>query len=332
MTSAWAVKVLSIYQADIPVISQADDLRDQAVREGFLQVLIKVSGDPQIGDNPVIHASLEKAAYYVQEYSYSSPTTASSEYTLQINYNPDDIIRLLKKANAAYWGENRPLILVWLVTTNQRGNTEIVNSDTPGDLYQIVKREGKKYGLPLIFPIMDVTDMDQITANDIVDVNLPVLREATKRYAPDALLIGKITENGAYTKSQWQLIFHRYVWHFTLADQRTDNIVASLMDQVRKLLAKNYVAQKNTATTVWVKLKVTNMVQKDDLKTLIQYLQELAPVQQVKLLQVEGDTAEIALLLHGSLNMFQQYALVNQHLVRNDQASTENEMVYGWVP
>ena len=79
-TSALAVKVSSLYQAEIAVASQADDARVQAVKDGLLQVLIKMSGDPAINANPDIKQSLQRADYYVQEFSYSAPTTASSQY------------------------------------------------------------------------------------------------------------------------------------------------------------------------------------------------------------------------------------------------------------
>src|SRR5579863_7566366 len=86
---AWAAKVSSIYEADLLVATQSEEERAQAVEQGLEQVLIKLSGDPLIEKNPAIKSSVHKADYYVQEFSYASSTTSSSQYLLQIYYDKE---------------------------------------------------------------------------------------------------------------------------------------------------------------------------------------------------------------------------------------------------
>src|SRR3990167_4757246 len=144
--TAFAVKVSSLYQFETPVVSQADDVREEAVREGFLQVLIKISGDPEIAKHPVIKPNLKRADYYVQEFSYSAPTS-SPYYLLRIRYDRDDINRLLKKARLPFWGENRPLIMAWVAFTNSKNFAEIIGSENPGSILRTMRQESKKNGL-----------------------------------------------------------------------------------------------------------------------------------------------------------------------------------------
>src|SRR5437016_2913889 len=89
--SALAVKVSSLYQAELPVSSQSQESRAEAVKEGFSQVLVKLTGDPQILKNPQIQDSLQKADYFVQEFGHSASTTSSSQYQIQIKYESDDV-------------------------------------------------------------------------------------------------------------------------------------------------------------------------------------------------------------------------------------------------
>jgi len=129
--SAFAVKVSSLYQAEVSVPTQMDDDRKQAMQRGFLQVLVRVSGNPQIEKNPMIKDSIHRADYYVQDFSYSSASTSASEYLLQIHFDKKDVNRLLRRAGVAYWGENRPLILVWLTATNNQHINEIIGIENP---------------------------------------------------------------------------------------------------------------------------------------------------------------------------------------------------------
>ncbi|MBX3709793.1 MAG: DUF2066 domain-containing protein [Gammaproteobacteria bacterium] len=238
ITPALAVKVVNLYQASISVISQSGDIKEQAIKEGFLEVLIKVSGDPQIDKNPIIRASLKKAEYYVQEYSYSLATPDSSQYLLQILYERNDVDRLLRKANVAYWGENRPLVLVWLVVTNQERDADIVTHERPSGIYASIRQESKKFGLPLIFPMMDVDEVNQVSPNDITVLSMSTLKKAAKRYSPDALLIGEITEHDQNVQSQWQLVMSHTQWSWKIDKKTTSAVIASIIKRVNQVMMR----------------------------------------------------------------------------------------------
>lgn len=329
MAPAFAVKVTSLYQYEMPVDSQADDVRAQAVREGFLQVLIKISGDPQIAENPDIKPLLRRADYFVQEFSYSAPD-ASPYYTLKIRYDRNDINRLLKKAGVSYWGENRPLILVWVSYTNIKNFAEIIGNENPGNILTTMKLQGKKYGLPLIFPMMDVTDIDQVSTTDIKEMSLSTLKEAGKRYAPDAMLIGAIEQTNIDFQSHWQLVLGTNQWAWNISEKLIDDVIASVLNQTSQTLAKYYV-EKAANAPQWIKVEVTNITKRDELVQLMQYLKQLTAVQQVQLVQIVGDVVDISILVRGSLNAFQQNASVNQRLVLKSQDEANNKLIYQWA-
>jgi hypothetical protein len=332
VTSVLAVKMPGLYQAELTVSSQTEELKEQAIQDGLLQVLIKVSGNTQIEDNPVIKSSLKKAAYYVQEYDYLPPTTSSSQYTLQIRYEPDDILRLLKKAGIAYWRENRPLILVWLAVTDEQQQIDIIGDDTTGPFLNRIKDQAKKYGLPLIFPVMDVADLNQVSVADITNMRLPVLKEAAKRYAPDAILIGSIVTGHTDIQSHWQFLLGDQEWKWTLSQNTSEEMIVAVINQVNEVLAKHYEIKVSDNAPAWLKLEITHINQRDDLKQLIHYLKQLTSVLQVHLMQITGDTVEISVLVRGPRDVFEQSAVVGQHLVLQSQEAKTNEiLMYEWV-
>ncbi|OGT35937.1 MAG: hypothetical protein A3F11_04115 [Gammaproteobacteria bacterium RIFCSPHIGHO2_12_FULL_37_14] len=328
---AQAVKVSSLYQAEISVASQSTEEREQAIKDGFLQVLMKVSGDPQIEKNSLIHTNLKRAEYYVQEFSYLTPSTSASQYLLQVHFNVNDVNRLLKRAGISSWGQNRPLILVWLVYTDKHDNREIIgNEESTSNILSYMKQQAKNSGIPLIFPMMDVEDIDHISAENVIDKSLPLLKEVSKRYAPDALLIGHLQQHDSDFESEWQFILNGEQWHWALSGVTAKTVVADVVAQIGQTLSKRYIVKAVDNPSMWLKLEVTNITQRDDLVQLMQYLKQLSPVQQVQLLQVSGSSVKLSVLIRGSLTSFQQHASIGQRLIQVP-AEDENQLVYEWA-
>lgn len=240
-TASFAVTMPNLYRAVVPVITQTSEMKEQAIKEGFLQVLEKVSGNPDIEENPVIRANLKRAEYYVHEYSYSPVTTDSAQYLLQIQFERNDINRLLNKANVAYWGENRPLILIWLAMTDEQDHTTIIINEDPGKIYADIKQESSKYGLPVIFPMMDLDEISHVLPTDITDLSLEVLKKAGGRYAPDAMLVGEIVEGSRGLQSRWHLLLDNTQWTWKIDGKTSDELIASVIAKVNHAIMQLYV-------------------------------------------------------------------------------------------
>lgn len=237
-SSAWAVKVKTLYEVEVSVPSQASDARAEAIRDGFHEVLVKLTGNQNIDKNKIIKSSLNKADYFVQEYSYSAPTVSSATYNLRIKYNEQDVKRLLRKAGASTWGETRPLILVWMATVNDRHEIDILGVESQHAMLEKFKREGQRFGLPLIFPVMDVTDMEKVTSDNITSVALPELKEASKRYEPDALLIGTIEYDGEIYTGKWNLVWGDKSWDWSIEGDAREKLFANVLDNVSQVLSQ----------------------------------------------------------------------------------------------
>jgi hypothetical protein len=229
----YAIKVDSLYQAEVMVVSQTGDIKEQAVKEGLLQVLIKISGDPYIDQRHAIKKSLKKAEYYVSDYQFLPTTKDSSKYVLRIAYEPNDVNRLLKQAKIVYWGEERPLVFVWLVVTNAQHTTDIISNEAPGDVYANVLHEANKYGLPFIFPMLDVNEVNQISFDDTTHI-AKLMPTIAKRYSPEAILIGDITENENDVQSKWELVMGDHHWNWVIHENTTNAVISSVVKQVQQ--------------------------------------------------------------------------------------------------
>lgn len=337
VTATYAVKVSSIYQADMSVSSKSEQEKEQAVQQGLALVLSKITGDPNIVNNEVIKAELNKAEYYVQELYYSAPTASSSTYTIHVRYEKYDLDRLIKKTGVTALGEARPLTLVWLAVSKGDEPAEIIGNEMPGDLLDLMKQKGKQVGLPMIFPMMDVEDISHVSPEDVMSLSKDKLKDASKRYLPDAVLIGDIKQNDDLIESDWQLNLGDQQWKWTISGKTQDEVFKSLMMQLSQTYTKHYKAPSNpeksdkATSDIWLKLKVSKVSQPSDLKKLMDFLKQLSQVEEVTLSQVSGDVVNVAVRIHGSVDSFQKNAEMMQHLALKSQDQTSNQLEYDFI-
>lgn len=235
-TPVWAVKVTTLYNVKIPVASQATDARAEAIREGFKDVMIRLTGDQDIDKNKLVRANIERADYYVVEYSYSAPEVSSSTYTLNIKYNEPDVKRLLRKLGMKPWGSIRPLVMVWLATVDNHHDVDILGGETGSNKLERFMRQAQRIGLPMIFPVMDMTDIDKITPDNITSVALPEIKDASKRYHPDALLVGTIESDDGGYEGRFSLVLNDKSWDWTTNADTQDKVFADALTRVSQAL------------------------------------------------------------------------------------------------
>lgn len=327
---SFAVQVHGLYDAELPVTSQGVDDRDQVIEQGFLQVLVKLSGDPLIQKNYAVKQELNRANYYVQDFTYSAPTTASSQYFIKIRFDKNALNQLMYKAGVPYWGDMRPLILVFM-TTAQQSSPEMIGDDSKDPVLDDFKLTAKRYALPIIFPILDTADLRLISADDIQQIALSPLKAAAARYAPAALLIGNISSTPHGYQGNWTLVMDDDRWQYPVEAKTPEEIVQMVLNQVSQTLANRYVAKTDAPPSVWVRLIIDDVKKEKDFKLLMQYLNESGCVKQMQLSQVKGEVVELRIELNSNLDHFMQTALEDEHLVFKDQDKYSNTLTYHWV-
>lgn len=332
-TFAFAVRVTNLYQVALPVTSQTYDVREQAIREGFQIVLLKLTGDIAVLKNPAIQETLPRADYFVKDYNYAAAQTNSSfQYRLNIRYEQDQINQLLEKAGVSLWGDTRPLILVWLVLSDENGDDEIIGSEYPSRFLNPLMKQGKRMGLPLLFPMMDVSDIEQLSAGDVIERNVPTLQLAAKRYAAEGLLIGNVEKTANNLQSRWMLVVGDKEWGWKLDNKDVDELAYTIMNQVTQALNKNSVTKTTELpSSSVVTLVINNIRNQDDLTNLLQYLKQIPSVKQTQVEKISDRAVEVALLLHGSIINFQQSTETDKRLVFKSQDQDNNKLIYEWV-
>jgi hypothetical protein len=335
---ASAVQVDSIYSVTVPTVTQSADEKNEAVQQGLIDVLIKVSGSAQVLDNPKVKARLQNANSLVQEFSYATGPESDTKtpYRLTLRYDADGINNLLQETGSAVWGANRPLIVGWIEVEGPNRPADIIDSDSVGNLPTVVKNAADKRGLALILPLMDVQDLNQVSTNTIANMTLPALETASKRYDSDAMLVGRIMQTDTTVNSQWRLQLGTEQWSWDIPGTTVDQVLKTVIDNVANTLATRYATVISTTVQTKLSLKVTGVTQQADLLQLMQYIKHLTPVLDVQLAEVAGNVVTLNVSLRGNKQAFTELLALSKLLqvqpaVAGAPALDDDTLAYKWT-
>ncbi|MCD6040061.1 MAG: hypothetical protein K0S27_1461 [Gammaproteobacteria bacterium] len=333
---ALAMKVDSLYKSTVPVTTQGATERSHAVQEALSQVLIKVSGSTQILSSSNLKARLGTADTLIQQMGYITPPSNKNRvpYLLEVQFDPMGIHQWLRDAGIAEWDQNRPLIIAWIAYEAPGHPSEIVNNDLTPEIATLFKQNAEQYGLPLILPLMDMTDFHQISTTDVIDGTLANLTNAAKRYASDAMLIGQVTQASHSLVSRWKLVLGDQQWEWNLAGQSIADIAPPLMTHIMTTLATRFAIITTNTIQKDLLLKVTGITHYPDFAQLTRYLTHLPPVANVEIIKISPDNDVILKVsLRSNQESFIQALSVGQRLIKTSPTTSSNTMVvYQWNP
>ncbi len=108
------------------------------------------------------------------------------------------------QGNAVFTGFEDP-ILVW-ITTLQDGRNVLVGADnlTPY-AGQLIETAGRDFNYRLMFPLLDLEDVQKVSPNTILSHNDKVLSQAAKRYGSKYFLTLAVSEQGNFGSVKWNL-------------------------------------------------------------------------------------------------------------------------------
>ncbi len=184
---AFAYSHVDLYRSEIVLDQNESDAESAARLAGMKQVIVRASGDVDSLDNPAIQKALANSSRYLDQFSQGEQ---DQQPTLKMAFNGSQLRGLLSDAQVPFWPENRPDILVWLVEENRYDRT-IAWEHSDSSVLASMRKQAKVRGLPLTVPVGDFDDITGIEVSDLWGGFADPLRQASKRYQADAVLVIK---------------------------------------------------------------------------------------------------------------------------------------------
>lgn len=192
---AMAVTVDDLYTATVAVSDEGDAARADALQRALGEVMVRVSGDPQITEFSRAAGILNQARSLLQQYRYQS--AEKSALRLRAVFEGPAVESAMLDAGLPVWGQSRPLTMVWLLVDGK-----LVTRAGPSALVDAMQQIAQHRGVPLRFPSADAAASGRVAPADIRTANIARLMTVSSRYGTNHLLLGEIG-SGAAT---WQLI------------------------------------------------------------------------------------------------------------------------------
>lgn len=331
-----AVEVKDLYQASVAIDSQNTRDRAEALKKALAAVMIKVGGEKSILDNDVIKDALSNYSSYLSQYRYQQKTLQVADEQgnktksfILASFNQEKINQLFQEANLALWGSLRPQVLLWLVD-EQGLSRSIISNSSVSNLPYMVSEFSSQRGLPIMLPLMDLTDANQIKLSDIWGRFQQPIKEVSSRYLAEAIAVVRISNSSLVEMSHdnetlasdncgilckeseskapnyvldwslldWSLIEgqQKFSQQYQGADPQVllQQGLADITD-----LIYQYYALSNTSENDFV-IEVTNV---DSLTTYVDvfhFLEDLSSVKSVTLVSAKGSARRFNLQLLGS--------------------------------
>ncbi len=303
--SAPAAVIQHLYESEVPVTGQSPQERSEAVRTALNQVLIKVTGNREIGTDSKIGDLLDNADHYVQQYRYrqvvANPvagipgSTVSEE--LWVHFDPTAITRYLSSQQIPVWGKTRSAALLWLAV-DQGDQRYIVAGDKADDLQQVILQQASRRGVRVFLPLFDLEDQINLSFADVWGNFEQSIEKASQRYQADVVLVGRVYQPQPGTwQGRWTLYegHNSHSWDVDGAD--INDVVGQGIDDLADTLAGQFAQVISETVKDSAVLEVTGVASIDDYARVINYLGALESVAQVQVQQVAGDDLYLQLAL-----------------------------------
>ncbi len=351
---AQALPVDGLYRFELPVENQSDAERRRAYREALSAVLLKVTGDQRWLQDPLLQSALNNAQSYVQEVGFrtgsrqvaappadndgdalaEAPMVSVPTTFISVRFSSDAIDDLLDSANIPIWDRNRPSVLVWLSVQDSSGRRTLLGSDSEHQIVEIIRQFSQRRGLPLLIPMLDLTDRRNVPADRAWDLDQQAIRLASERYGVDSILSGRllITPNDDLV-GLWQFLFKDSVDTFDGFDQDLERYLEAALDRVTAQLASHYSIVRNTLqSNDRVLLRIDDIRDIASHHTVVSYVRDLSVVRHVAVSRLSPNSLELLVDLSGSRDHFADFINLGRDLQPvADEAGEPDLLHYRWT-
>ncbi len=162
---------------------------DKALAEGWTQVASTLTID-----------KLNPATAAVAGQALSSATINGN--SINLSFDEQKLRAQLASSGHVSWSGLKDPILIWLADVNEG---HMVGGGTNHSFAQALTDACHNARFDLMFPLMDLDDVQQVTTNVVLTHNDAVVTEASKRYAPKFFIASAMEQNGDNTSFKWNL-------------------------------------------------------------------------------------------------------------------------------
>jgi len=290
---------LSLGTVDLPVPDRTAPVRAGAVRAALTQVLVRLTGNPEITAEARVAPLLDTARRYLRSFRYRAQAAEGEAPVLHFvaRFDLDAVQQALLRAQVPVWGQDRPPVLLWL-GVERHGRRFVLTDDDDPELDARLRGAARRLGLPLMLPLMDLQDRAAVHFPDIRGGFIERAVAAGRRYAAPVVVMASLRETAGGVSIHWWLAFGQVQdeWLSSGLDDATalDRGLGHLLQRLSQLLAV-----RPAGGHAQVPVLVQDVHSAADYARVTRVLAGLTGVEAVRLAQVTADAVALDLTLDG---------------------------------
>lgn len=325
LSVAYAVPVKGLFSVQIPVETRDREERLEAIKEGMGLVLVRITGDGSIAQNPEVNDVIRGAAGYVQRFSY---TPLDEQYELKIDFDEARLTKNLANRGLPVWGTERPSVLSWVAIS--RGNSRFMLGEREGKQErEIMNQAAADRGIPLIFPVLDVEDRNKVRIGDIVGGFYDTVDSASTRYAADAILIGRVQRQSGEWIGRWRLKEAGQTVVFESEGSDLESVLVQGTNGAASYLASWHATQGFSDQSEVVTVHIDAISDMNDYVRVRNYLREFDTVSNVLPVEVSPPSLKLHVSMRGSARNLQRLIMLGDTLQPAEPPATEEVPLQG---
>ena len=325
---AVAGRVDDLYKGREAVPQQSTAALRSGASKALEQVFIRVSGQGQLPPSAVLEAALASPEPFLTRYSYQRETLGGEDRIwLDMKFSPRQVNAVLQSAGLSVWSANRPTVLLWLVVDTEQGRSFLGSGAHP-ELENALKNAVARRGLALQFPLFDLVDAGNLSAQALWQMPEERVREASQRYAPPFILMGRASQlsTGQWLAS-WVLLDEQRSERFDTQSQQDDGFLASAIDRVTDVQARRYAVSSAAGSGGRTLIHVGGLTRFDDYAQLVSYLESLAVIEHANAAWAYGQELVLELVLKDDMEKVERYLQLDGRLRRAAEGSSRSPLV-----
>jgi len=313
ISSANAVSVQGLYRSEInlPVTQSEAQMLDEAFGLAAEDVLIKVSGDKDAITGDLLEQAKKKASTWVAQHSVASLNELlSSENGLvpgkqvKVIFYQESIDSFLSQNNLPVWGDNRPSVLIWLVSENN-GIRTLSGSREPSEALNEFAQAASVLGVPIYAPLLDEVDKKTISPSDVWGFFEDSIDSASQRYQTDSVAALRISNYAGHIGgSLLVLLKNGETERFDLNGEKLSDIINQASASLAKAFSSRYASVRNSNSASKLNVQVASVTSYSIMSKVQSYLESIGVVRNVTLVQVDGERVEFSVEIDGDKQKF----------------------------
>lgn len=316
---AQVLETSSIYEIAVPFDAAENNAHENAYRLAFAQVLVKVTGKPLADVNLLMADLFPLPGRFVAQFR------TGPEDTLIVTLDGPAIEKILRQSRQTVWGGDRPVTLMWLAVDWGQGERQIVAADEAqrsADEFRSIDRNrllrervqeiAQQRGIPVVFPLLDMEDRQNLSFGDIWGGFDQSVLSASERYAVSSVLVGRIRPD--------TLQPYRWTWYLDGRRQDWNGVTEESINLLADSLAAQYAVQGDAAVDI-VRLTVTGINSMTAYGEVQRFLENLSAIDELRVHTVDGHKIVYEVAVQGGTERLSR-ALAQSNLLQQSDVFT----------